>query len=173
MTSAMAISDGMTRQPSVDRRRLRVRCRRSSLPVPRTEIPSISEPAEIAADEIPTWIERVAMQFDAISALPDDWDSYGARAADDETLKSASQLLEILISSTPALTPPHINPTRDGGIQFEWETGCRYLEIEILGPYEAHYYFEDKSDGTCGEGRISEGFVPMLLFKYIERAVEV
>jgi hypothetical protein len=51
---------------------------------------------------------------------------------------------------------PHINPTRDGGIQFEWEASGKYFELEFKPDGEVVYFFEDESSGIEEEGLLTE-----------------
>ena len=49
--------------------------------------------------------------------------------------------LAVLANANPPA--PLIYPTRRGTIQFEWEHGARYFEIEVQGERAAQWYFED------------------------------
>ena len=44
-----------------------------------------------------------------------------------------------------------------GGVQFHWESGQRYFEIELVDPRSAHYYFVDPATETEAEGDLHVG----------------
>jgi len=102
------------------------------------------------------WLEEAARQFRAIANLPHGWDSYGAPPPDIGKLESGWRLL-LRLCRTEDLPKPHINPTRDGGVQFEWEEGPRYFEIEVGGAGKASYFWRDDAAAVEEEGTISEG----------------
>ena len=52
---------------------------------------------------------------------------------------------------------PYVNPTRNGGVQFEWEAGERYFELEVVAEHAATYYWRDHSKADQKEGTIFEG----------------
>jgi len=101
------------------------------------------------------WLEQAARQFEAIADLPHGWDSYGAPSPDVDKLKAGWQLL-VRLCHAGDLPKPHINPTRDGGVQFDWEEGPRYFEIEVEGAGKAGYFWRDDVAAIEEEGAISE-----------------
>jgi len=68
--------------------------------------------------------------------LEENWDSYGSPPLKVETINKSIAL----IKSVPMedLPVPHVIPTADGGIQFEWG-GIRGLEIEVTQNGEIEY----------------------------------
>jgi hypothetical protein len=102
------------------------------------------------------WLEQAARQFRAIANLPHGWDSYGSPPPDADKLEAGWRLL-LRLCQAGDLPKPHINPTRDGGVQFDWEEGPRYFEIEVKGPAEATYLWCDEAAGAEETGTISEG----------------
>ena len=69
---------------------------------------------------------------------------------------SAGNLIECL-ARTADLPQPHVNPTRNGGVQFEWEAGDRYFELEVVAEGEAAYYWRDHSKADQQEGTVFVG----------------
>jgi hypothetical protein len=63
-------------------------------------------------------------QLTAISALPEDWDSYGAATVTSTAVTTARALLDAL-SFPPRggvnLVPFHVAPIPTGGVQLEWK----------------------------------------------------
>ena len=90
----------------------------------------------------PSWFPEAWRQLEAIAGLPDGWDSHGAPAPDREKVAAAARLL-VCLGEGADLPKPHINPTRSGGVQFEWEIGDRYFELEVMSQDEAAYLFCD------------------------------
>lgn len=63
--------------------------------------------------------------LDAYSALNKDWDGYGAEPIDPKIINRAKQMLDGLA------VMPDVYPTSNSTIQFEFEHGEAYLEVEI------------------------------------------
>jgi hypothetical protein len=102
------------------------------------------------------WLEQAARQFQAIASLPHGWDSYGSPPPDVGKLEAGWRLL-LRLCVAGDLPKPYINPTRDGGVQFEWEDGPRYFEVEVQRAAEATYFWRDDAAAVEEEGTISEG----------------
>lgn len=98
------------------------------------------------------WLERVAAQFEAIAKLPYGWDGDGAPRPEICTLEAAWGLLTSLCRAWD-VPKPHVNPTRCGGVQLEWENGARYFEIELVAQRAATYLYrdDDSSEEIVGE----------------------
>jgi len=94
------------------------------------------------------WLEDAERQFRAIENLPDGWDGNGASRSDARSLCAAWGLLTSLCR-VEGLSKPHVNPTPCGGVQFEWENGFRYFEIEVVAERAATYLYRD--DAMCVE----------------------
>jgi hypothetical protein len=103
----------------------------------------------------PDWLSEISKQFQAIADLPDGWDSYGAPSPDIHKLDAAWGLLVCLCRDVN-LPKPYVNPTRNGGVQFEWEVGGRYFEIEIVGERVATYLYCDDNAHVEKTGNIFE-----------------
>lgn len=103
------------------------------------------------------WIARAAGQLRSIEGLTFGWDSRGGDQPDAQTLRSAESLLRLVAGADCTLPAPHIHPTPSGGVQFHWESGPRYFEVEVLDPQSGQYYFVDHSLSTEAEGRLQVG----------------
>jgi hypothetical protein len=116
------------------------------------------------------WMEDVAKQFRAIANLPHGWDSYGSPPPDIRKLDSAWDLLACLcgVSDFPK---PHVNPTPDGGVQFDWEEGRRYFEIVLVGERAATYLFRDDEAGVEETGEVFDDDTLNRLVGYVRRVV--
>jgi len=110
-------------------------------------------------------------QFRAIERLPHGWDSQGGEPPDGETVRNGARLLSVLATADPDLSKPSIHPTPSGGIQFHWESGPRYFEIEMLDPLHAQFYYVDSDKQEEIEGKISAGKVVREILELV-RAVD-
>jgi hypothetical protein len=113
------------------------------------------------------WLHEAAEQLRAISRLAEDWDGDQAASPDRMLLYSALSFLWWL-HQVPGIPKPHINPTRDGGVQFEWEAGPRYFEVEVVGRGAASYFYQDQDARIEQEGEIFEDEPLTDVVRYIE-----
>ena len=75
----------------------------------------------------PVWIEPTISAFIGIQALPDNWDSYGARKVNRDLISQSLAILESIMEATsPA---PSVVPLAGGGLQLEWHRKQQDLEI--------------------------------------------
>lgn len=84
-------------------------------------------------------------QVDAIAALPDDWDSYGASRIAPAAVQAVCALLNELASlpRTRTLLPFHVAPIPTGGVQLEWKRpDGSALELWIGGQAEIDAVFD-------------------------------
>lgn len=116
-----------------------------------------------------TWLPAAVEQLSAIATLQAGWDADGAREPNCEILLSAMKLLNAI--SFASTQKPHINPTRSGGVQLEWENGACYFEIELVEPAMAQFYFEDRSAGESAEGTLVDRSSLRDVISYITRVV--
>lgn len=114
------------------------------------------------------WLDDVDEQFGVIANLREGWDTYGAPRPDLPTLISGWWLLRSLCDAG-AVPRPHVNPTRTGGIQFEWEEESRYFEIEIIDKTTAVYFYRDDAMALEEEGELSVNGPLDGVLKYIQR----
>lgn len=113
-----------------------------------------SRPIGVGEDR-PDWLLFARKQLDAIASLPEGWDSHGAPSPDLRLVEAARGLIECL-SHSPALPQPHINPTRAGGVQFEWEAGARYFELEVVAERAAEFLYSEEDTGVEITGDVFE-----------------
>lgn len=113
----------------------------------------------------PDWMPLSMRQLDAIERLPVGWDSHGASQPDERIVRSARALLAALVQASDRIPKPRINPTPTGGVQFDWERGARYCEIELVDPRNAQFYFVDHEAKTECNGRLRAG-------DYVDEIVE-
>ncbi|PYV30717.1 MAG: hypothetical protein DMG22_19440 [Acidobacteria bacterium] len=86
-----------------------------------------------ATDALISSLRRIA----ELMLLPDDWDSYGSPRIQ---LVAAQRAAEVLSAAeNEAFLTPQIVPVSGGGLQIEWTSGRRELEIEILPHGDVEY----------------------------------
>ncbi|HUE73404.1 MAG TPA: hypothetical protein VMP01_21175 [Pirellulaceae bacterium] len=102
------------------------------------------------------WLQRAFEQISAIADLKPGWDSQGADPPDETILQGAVSLL-LALHQTGRVPKPHIHPARSGGVQFEWENGPRYFEIELVAETRASFFYSDAASQFETSGSIREG----------------
>ena len=122
-------------------------------------------PVGAGEDQCP-WLPFVGEQLQAMASLPEGWDSHGASRPDVRLIVSAQGLIECL-AQVPDLPQPHVNPTRNGGVQFEWDAGERYFELEIVAERAATYLYSDEAARIEETGDVFEEDSLELVLGYI------
>jgi hypothetical protein len=117
--------------------------------VPSREYPSPTDGNGAACP----WLATALDQLAAIRQLPPGWDSHGADAPIKDIVDTAERLLKRLCQESPGWSPPHVHPTRSGGVQFEWELSGRYFEIEVDAD-GTQFFFQDESAGIERTGEL-------------------
>jgi predicted DNA-binding antitoxin AbrB/MazE fold protein len=114
------------------------------------------------------WLPLAERQLDAIKKLGAGWDSYGAEAPDSQIIESASRLMR-KICQILLVPKPHINPTPSGGVQFEWESGGKYFEIDLVSSASAEYLYEDSQLHEQVEGVFQAAQLPVEIAEYLKQ----
>jgi hypothetical protein len=102
------------------------------------------------------WLRRAVGKIEEIAALDDNWDGHGSRKVSETAITGAYYLVSILDQYHSAgyqLPPTYIVPSRDGGIQVEWNTPTKHLEIEALS-LGGGEFLATGDDGFDLEGKI-------------------
>jgi hypothetical protein len=118
------------------------------------------------------WLPGVRLQLDAIEILPRGWDSYGSPSPDARIVEAGWALL-LCLCEAGGLAKPHVNPTRSGGVQFEWEVGDRYFELEVVAERAATYLYCDDAAGVEESGEVFEEESLEAVLDYIRRVAAV
>jgi len=71
-------------------------------------------------------------RLDELSALPDDWDSYGGHPPTGRAIGAASRLI-VEASTQAGDVPSAVMPFPNGGLQVIWERGQDELQVDV-GP---------------------------------------
>jgi len=89
----------------------------------------------------PAWLRPATYKLARLLALPQNWDSYGARPVDRQYVEFALEKLLPAIMEDGTFFP-EVVPTKRGGIQFEWHMCGIDLEVEILSPENVRISYE-------------------------------
>jgi hypothetical protein len=108
-------------------------------------------PASGGAD----WLTLCQRQLDNVALLRGNWDNNGAKPVSPPVMASARRLLRCL-AAADQIPQPRVNPTRRGGVQFEWEKGPQRFELEVFTPDAAELRFRDEDVGV-EEATLREG----------------
>ncbi|MGO1537581.1 MAG: hypothetical protein ACTHWM_11860 [Yaniella sp.] len=113
----------------------------------------------------PAWSQRLRHLIE----LGDDWLHPGSEAPSKEIIETTEQIL--LATLDAEVGPPAIYPSADGGIQLEWRTDTRHIEVEVLnvGTIEALWY--PLSSDADGDDRNFEGNNPDGAAEFVREAI--
>ena len=79
------------------------------------------------------WVAAALKRLEKVASLPDDWDGEGSPATDPEIVIAALDLIDRLVRHGLTGVPaPFVCPIAGGGLQFEWTSPRRHLEIEFV-----------------------------------------
>ncbi len=102
----------------------------SALNPERRDIDVLQSSKVIPLSKLSSWQLNTIRAIAKLGSLPDNWDGYGSSKIQPKALATAFHLvLAIQVEEPPT---PHISPVPGGGIQLEWQTSTRELELEIL-----------------------------------------
>jgi hypothetical protein len=93
----------------------------------------------------PAWLGRVAERIDSFLKLPENWNSYGAKAIKAHFAKFAGIFVQSV--AEPSLPEPSVVPTVQGGVQVEWHTRGIDLEVRFEAGDRISVSFEDRREG--------------------------
>jgi hypothetical protein len=92
------------------------------------------------------WIQQARADIQRIADMPADWDPEGVLRPDPKVVAAANGLLERLRDSRfGPLTFPFVCPVAGGGLQFEWTSTYKHLEIELLDDRTVAFLTEEKT----------------------------
>lgn len=113
-----------------------------------------------------SWLGEAIRQLDAIENLPDGWDSHEASRPDSALIRRGAALMASFLEADKRLPKPRIDPTPSGGIQFCWECGQQYLEVEILDRDRAQFYFVDGNTHSEATAEFAASAPPASVLDY-------
>jgi predicted amidohydrolase len=101
----------------------------------------------IEAQHAPEWIKSVEARVNELLGLQQDWDTYGAEPVSIANVVAGLKVLPMVVAIDSP--PPAIVPTVGRGIQFEWASQGRAVELRVddAGTY---VYVDDGSEEIEG-----------------------
>lgn len=108
-------------------------------------VPPVPQRQVVTANDLAPWVEPVVNRLVALSALPADWDTYGAPPISSRAVIDMWTVLQTIMR--PNTPPPFIAPTAKGYLQAEWHQNSVDLEIVVLSATEIQVGFEDQRMG--------------------------
>ncbi len=119
--------------------------------------------------EMPPWLFDVLPRLKELASLQENWDSYGSpppspRLMGDalEIVQRAERLLEYLRAQQAAMPTPSIVPLSGGGIQIEWQTPVKELELEFFERRPTVALAVNIATGETTEGAFDAGDCDMV-----------
>ena len=104
---------------------------------------SVTDDTTVAKDAL-DWFEGALHALGELLSLPPNWDGYGSPAPLLQIVSCAENVLRRLRDVVPANLPrPFVCPVSGGGLQFEWTTDTKHLELEFVSQSEALFLTED------------------------------
>jgi hypothetical protein len=76
------------------------------------------------------WLIQALNRLESAAALPSGWDGEGAPPPDPQIVTSAARVLQYL--QRDDVPVPFICPIAGGGIQIEWSSPERHIELELV-----------------------------------------
>lgn len=106
--------------------------------------------AELPKWSVETRFNQAFQRIGRFARLPENWDSYAAKAIDRECISRGVSIFKELVKlrsvAEVQIAAPFVAPLSSGGIQIEWEEGERYLEVSITpDPLSVDYFATDKA----------------------------
>lgn len=117
--------------------------------------PSTEASTSPAGGASPDWLALCQRQLDTVALLRANWDNNGSLPVSPSIVAGARRLLSSL-AAADQVSQPRVNPTRRGGVQFEWEKGPRRFELEVTSATAAEFRFCDDDVGVQ-TGALREG----------------
>lgn len=110
----------------------------------------ISTTPEVEAKEN-DWIIKAMLRLEEVASLRHNWDGQGSPGTNPAVIEAAADILSRLSDEDLGVVPaPFVCGISGGGLQFEWSTSNRHLELELIDPNTVVYLKEDPSLAGSG-----------------------
>lgn len=96
------------------------------------------------------WVRDVCRSLESLRELGENWDSYGASAADLASIEMAKDFAKV-IGRYVSVRRPNVTLSPAGNAAFSWEMsdGKRNLDVEVLRTGRLRYSFIDDDDESA------------------------
>ena len=112
--------------------------------------------------EMPPWLMDVLPRLAELDALEENWDSYGSPPPSPKLIGDALAIVQraerlLGYSQASPMPTPNVVPLSGGGIQIEWQTPVRELELEFSEGRLPVALAVDIATGKTSEGAFDAG----------------
>lgn len=111
-------------------------------------------------------VERAIRKVELFAELPPQWAGAHTELPSAEVRANAKAFLRLLPAGLP---PPHVSPSADGTIGFEWETRRDFLAVEF-GPDGLIWHHRREGQLAGGEETQWNDAIPTVLLKQLKRS---
>ncbi len=118
----------------------------------------------LALRSAPAWLDERMDHLRSLLELQDNWDSYGGRAIDRQSVEIATQLLKAL-AVVEGVEAPTVTASPDGNAALCWDNGRRSLDLEVMPDGRFEYVFLNEDNASKDEEGIThnaDGFAELL-----------
>jgi hypothetical protein len=91
------------------------------------------------------WIDWAKEQIRELSELEEDWDEDGAQRMNPSVKSAGEAVLKTILDHVPTVPAPYIALEPNGCLLFEWRSGEKSIDIEVMSRYEVQYLYRDRS----------------------------
>ena len=99
---------------------------------------------------------QLSSRIDSFAELEPGWNGEGSQPVSKMSLESAKALIPIVCIGG---FRPHVYPTSEGGVQFEFEGDKAYVEVEVNGSnYTLYVDTDDEETAGASPEKIAEAF---------------
>jgi hypothetical protein len=156
----MTLSADATREGSWD-------LRTATVPVRTTPSTLWDKPHSVTASR--DWVEEAWHTLQSFGRFEADWDSYGSSPFSRKVIEGATLLLFYYRTQHPSSDiVPHIAPVTGGGVQMDWDTERRGLEIEVRPDGRVAFLAVEDED-VVREGNVSARSELLDLFVWLHQ----
>lgn len=95
-----------------------------------------------------SWLSDALKAIRSLRALEPNWDSYGARTVNDDSI-AKSETLALSLSTFENVAAPTVTATPEGHVGFCWDSGDRSLDAEVYPNGLVEYVYLDRRDSAA------------------------
>lgn len=97
------------------------------------------------------WIVKGMSRLEEVGSLRHNWDGHGSPGTNQAVVQAAADMLSRLSDEDLGAVPaPFVCGISGGGLQFEWDTTGRHLEMEFITPDTVVYLKEERPAAGSG-----------------------
>jgi hypothetical protein len=105
---------------------------------------------------LPQWATSAFQSLSERWGARPGWDGYHAEPTKPQLVVNLLNVLSDLMQ--PNYLPPQIMPLADGGVQAEWHSSAKDLEVVVSALEQPTYYYFDRQSGTEEDSEIEPNY---------------